>query len=42
MRSIHAQRNYLAQFFDACWGLPEVIQLPKVEKTLSLDEVLKL
>ena len=21
MRSIHAQRNYLAQFFDACWVL---------------------
>lgn len=30
------------EFFDACWGLPQVIQLPKVEKAPSLDEVLKL
>jgi hypothetical protein len=30
------------EFFDSCWELPRVIQLPNVEKPLGIDDVLKL
>ena len=30
------------EFFDACWNLPRVIQLPAVERLLIIDDVLKL